>query len=57
MTRYEVKTSNKSFVGCEDNLEDAKSYIQSLIENGVQILKVEYFDNGQRIKDIQQGKV
>ena len=32
MTRYEIKTNNKSFAGCESNLEDAKAYVQGLID-------------------------
>ena len=41
MIRYEAKTPHKAFVGCEDTIEEAKAYIQSLIDCGVEILKVE----------------
>ena len=51
MIRYEVKTPHKSFVGCEE----ATAYISGLIEAGVEILKVEYFDKDQRIADIRNG--
>tara|TARA_R110000824_G_scaffold293833_2_gene482140 strand:- start:1355 stop:1606 length:252 start_codon:yes stop_codon:yes gene_type:complete len=57
MIRYEVKTPHKAFVGCEDNITDAKAYINSLIENGVEILKVEYFDRDDRIAAIRNGEV
>ena len=57
MIRYEVETIHKSFVGCEDTMEEAKSYIQSLIDAGVEIVKVEYYDHAQRIADIREGKV
>jgi hypothetical protein len=55
MIRYEVKTPHKAFVGCEDTLEEATAYIAGLIEAGVEILKVEYFDKEQRITDIRNG--
>lgn len=57
MIRYEAKTQHKSFTGCENTMKDAKAYIQSLTENGVSILSVEYFDNDQRIADIRAGRV
>lgn len=57
MTRYEIKTNHKSFAGCESNIEDAKAYVQGLVDAGVEILKVEYFDNETRIADIQAGRV
>ena len=41
MVRYEVKTPHKSFVGCESTIEEATDYIASLVEAGVEILKVE----------------
>ena len=55
MIRYEVKTPHKSFVGCEGTLEEARAYIAGLIEAGVEILKVEYFDKAQRNTDIRNG--
>ncbi len=55
MIRYEVKTEHKAFVGCEDTLEEATAYIAGLIEVGIEILKVEYFDKDQRITDIRDG--
>ena len=55
MIRYEVKTPHKSFVGCEGTLEEATAYISGLIDAGVEILKVEYFDQDQRIADIRNG--
>ena len=57
MIRYEVKTPHKSFVGCEDTIEEAKEYIQSLINCGVEILKVEYFDRNDRVDAIRKGEV
>jgi len=57
MIRYEVETIHKSFTGCEDTIEEAKAYIQSLIDAGVEIVKVEYYDHAQRIEDIRAGRV
>tara|TARA_R100001443_G_C3359920_1_gene178865 strand:- start:2181 stop:2354 length:174 start_codon:yes stop_codon:yes gene_type:complete len=57
MIRYEVKTPHKAFVGCEDTIEAAKAYIASIVDAGVEVTKVEYFDNDQRIADIRSGKV
>jgi len=62
--RYEVKTKpgpferkGKCFVGQESTLADAKAYIKSLTDNGVEIAGVEYFDNDSRVADIRAGKV
>ena len=57
MIRYEAKTPHKAFVGCEDTLEEAKAYIQSLIDCGVEILKVEYFDKDERLNAIRNGEI
>jgi len=57
MVRYEVKTPHKSFVGCESTIEEAKNYIASLVEAGVEILKVEYFDRDERVTNIRKGLV
>jgi hypothetical protein len=57
MIRYEVKTPHKSFVGCEDTLTDAQNYIADLVDAGVEIIEVKYFDKDQRVSDIREGKV
>ena len=57
MIRYEAKTPHKAFVGCEDTIEEAKAYIQSLIDCGVEILKVEYFDKDERLNAIRNGEI
>lgn len=57
MTRYEVKTPHKTFAGCESTIEDAKAYVAAMVEAGVEVLKVDYFDNETRIADIQAGRV
>lgn len=57
MIRYEVETIHKNFAGCEDTIEEAKAYIQSLIDAGVEIVSVHYYDHAQRIADIRAGKV
>jgi len=57
MIRYEVKTPHKSFVGCESTIEEATDYIASLVEAGVEILKVEYFDRDERVANIRKGLV
>mgnify|MGYP003647972428 FL=1 len=56
MVRYEVKTTHKSFVGCEDTIKDAKAYIEGIKKAGVEVLEINYFDNAQRIADIKTGK-
>jgi len=57
MVRYEVETIHKSFVGCEDTLEDAKAYIAALEDAGVEIVSVEYYDRDERIAAIRNGNV
>tara|TARA_R110002012_G_scaffold264972_1_gene448406 strand:- start:300 stop:473 length:174 start_codon:yes stop_codon:yes gene_type:complete len=57
MIRYEAKTPHKAFVGCEDTMEEAKAYIQSLIDADVEIISVEYFNNAERVKAIRNGEV
>ncbi len=57
MVRYEAKTIHKAFVGCEDTLEEAKTYIASLEEAGVEIVSVEYYDRDERIAAIRSGNV
>ncbi len=57
MIRYEVKTPHKAFVGCEDTLTEAKRYIASLVEEGVEILSVEYYDRDERVAAIRNGDV
>ncbi len=57
MVRYEAKTIHKAFVGCEDTLEEAKTYIASLEEAGVEIVSVEYYDHDERIAAIRSGNV
>lgn len=57
MIRAEIKTPHKSFVFCEDTIEEARAYVAAMKENGVTILKAEYFDREKRIADIRDGKV
>jgi len=57
MIRYEAKTPHKSIVGCEPTIGEAKDYIAGLIEAGVEILKVEYFDRDERVDAIRKGLV
>ena len=57
MIRYEVKTPHKAFVGCEGTMEEAKAYIQALVDAGVEILAVEYFDRDDRVAAIRAGEV
>ena len=57
MIRAEVKTPNKSFVFCEDTIEEAKAYAKAMTDNGVIIEKIEYFDLDRRIADIKTGRV
>ena len=57
MIRYEAKTPHKVFVGCEDTLAEAKAYIQSLIDAGVEIISVSYYDKEERVTAIRNGDV
>ena len=41
----------------ENTLADAKAYVQSLIDNGVVVEKVAYFDKDTREADIAAGRV
>ncbi len=56
MTRYEITTPHKSFAGCEPTLEDAKAYVTALVDAGVEVLNVRYYDNDTRIADIRAGR-
>lgn len=56
MIRIEVKTPHTSFVACEDTMEEAKSYIAAIVSAGVELVKVEYFDNDERVANIRAGK-
>ncbi len=57
MIRAEVKTTHKSFVFAEDTIEEAKAYTKAMEDNGVEIIKVEYFDLDQRVAAIRAGEV
>lgn len=57
MIRAEIKTTHKSFVFCEGTLEEAKAYTKAMEDNGVEILKAEYFDRETRLADINAGRV
>lgn len=57
MIRAEIKTDHKCFVFYEDTLQEAKAYVKSLQDNGVVILKAEYFDHETRLADIRAGRV
>ncbi len=57
MIRYEAKTPHKAFVGYEDTIEDAKAYIQSLIDADVEIVSVSYYDREAREAAIRNGEV
>jgi hypothetical protein len=56
MIRIEVKTPHTSFVACEDTMEEAKSYIAAIVSAGGELVKVEYFDNDERVANIRAGK-
>ena len=57
MIRYEVKTVHKSFTGCEPTMIEAENYINSLIDAGVEIIEVNYFNRDTRVKAIREGSV
>ena len=42
MIRYEVQTASSHFVMCDSTLQEAKDYIQSLIDEGVEVVSVSY---------------
>jgi len=56
MIRYEAETPHKSFAGCEDTIEEAEAYIQSLIDAGVEIIRVDYYDRDHRLEEIRNGR-
>jgi hypothetical protein len=56
MIRYEVKTKHKSFVGCESTLAEAKAYIRTCIENGLEVISARFYDNERRVADIMAGR-
>ena len=56
MIRYEAETPHKAFVGCEDTIEEAEAYIQSLIDCGVEIIRVDYYDRDHRLEEIRNGR-
>ena len=57
MIRAEIKTPHKAFVFCEDTIEEARAYVAAMIENGVVVLKAEYYELDVRLADIRSGKV
>jgi len=57
MIRYEAQTPHKAFVGCEDTQAEAEAYIQSLIDAGVEIVSVSYYDKEERVNAIRNGEV
>lgn len=57
MIRYEAQTPHKAFVGCEDTQAEAEAYIQSLIDAGVEIVSVSYYDKQERENAIRNGEV
>ena len=57
MIRIEISFSSKSVALYESTLEEAKAYVRALKENGVEVIKVEYFDKDTREADIKAGRV
>lgn len=57
MIRIEFTTKNKSGVMHEGTIEEAKAYVKSMQDAGVEFLKVEYFDRDSRVSNIREGKV
>jgi hypothetical protein len=53
--RYEVITEHKSFAGIEPTVTEARSYVKDLVDAGVVIYKVRYYDNDERLNDIRYG--
>lgn len=56
MIRIEAKTPHKTFAQVEDTIEEAKAYIASLEDAGIEFVYVRYFDLETRIADIRAGK-
>ena len=57
MIRVEICFPEKKTVFYEATIQEAKAYVRALIENGVDVIKVEYFDRDKREADIAAGKV
>ena len=55
--RYEVITEHRSFAGIEPTVSQARAYVQSLVDAGVVINKVRYYDNDERLNDIRYGDI
>ena len=57
MIRYEVKTVHNSFTGCEHTMIEAEKYINSLIDAGVEMIEVNYFNRDTRVKASRDEEV
>lgn len=57
MIRIEAKTAHKSFANYEATIEDAKAYVEGMIEAGVEFIEVNYFDRDEREAAIRRGEV
>ena len=55
MIRYEVQTASSHFVMCDSTLQEAKDYIQSLIDEGVEVVSVSSYDRDVRVDNIRHG--
>jgi hypothetical protein len=55
--RYEVITEHRSFAGIEPTVTEARAYVRSLVDAGVVIDQVRYYDNDERLNDIRTGDI
>ena len=53
--RYEVVSDSRKFVGSLPTLIEARAYVKDLVDAGVVIYKVRYYDNDERLNDIRYG--
>ena len=53
--RYEIVSDSRKFAGSLPTLIEARSYVKDLVDAGVVIYKVRYYDNDERLNDIRYG--
>ena len=56
MIRIEVQTNHKTFVTCEEDMDKAVAYVDSIRKDGVVVIRATYYDRDQRVQDVRDGK-
>ena len=55
--RYEIVSDSRKFAGALPTLTEARAYVKDLVDAGVVIYKVRYYDNDERLNDIRYGDI